>query len=178
MQRKLIVSIVMFGICTSASIAADTPKALSVTSTAIAEGVTIPKKYTKDGDDVSPPLSWSKGPDGTKSYAIDCEDPDAPGGTWWHWIMFNLAPEATSLAENQAKSASSAQGVLQGSNDFHKPGYNGPAPPAGKVHHYYFKVMALDTKLSLSENADKDAFKKALKGHVLAEGRLTGVYKR
>lgn len=183
MQSKLLftqaISITSILFCAAAIAAfAEVPKALTVTSSAISEGATLPKKYTGDGADVSPPLSWSAGPSGTKSYALSCEDPDAPWGTWWHWIMFNIAPETRQVSENVPKVAALAQGVWQGQNDFHKPGYNGPAPPAGKLHHYQFKVMALDTMLTLSADSNKDAFKKALKGHVLAEGQLTGVYKR
>jgi Raf kinase inhibitor-like YbhB/YbcL family protein len=176
---KKAISVVSIIFCTGASVAfAQTAAPLSLKSSAISEGAAVPKKYTGDGADVSPPLAWSTGPSGTKCYALSCEDPDAPSGTWWHWIIFNISPETTQLGENLAKTPTLAQGVLQGSNDFHKPGYNGPAPPAGKLHHYQFKVMALDSMLSLKADCNKDAFKKALKGHVLAEGQLTGVYQR
>ncbi len=160
------------------SVKASEPATLSVKSSAIADGTSIAKKYTGDGEDFSPPLSWSKGPANTKSYAISCEDPDAPVGTWWHWIIFNLSPNTTSLAENVPKVALLQNGASQGLNDFGKYGYNGPAPPGGKVHHYLFKVVALDTTLSLKKNADKNAYEQAIKGHVLARGELTGTYKR
>lgn len=158
--------------------AAESKNALSVSSTAISPGAAIDKKFTGDGADVSPPLSWSAGPAATKSYAISCEDPDAPLGTWWHWILFNITPQTHQVSENVPKVAKLAGGVTQGANDFGKPGYNGPSPPPGKVHHYVFKVMALDTVLNLKPNCDKDAFKKALNAHILAEGQLVGTYKR
>lgn len=161
-----------------AQVHAAEPTKLKVTSTAITEGATVPKKYTGDGEDFSPPLAWSVGPAGTKSYAISCEDPDAPGGTWWHWIIFNISPKTQQLGENVPKVSVLAQGVGQGKSDFDKPGYNGPAPPPGKLHHYEFKVVALDYVLTLSPQATKESYKKAIKGHVLAEGKLTGTYKR
>lgn len=157
---------------------ANAAQRLAVTSSVLKEGATIDKKYTGDGADVSPPLAWSKGPAGTKSYAITCEDPDAPMGTWWHWILFNLKPDTQSLGENVPKVPTLAGGVGQSSNDFRKLGYNGPAPPPGKLHHYLFKVKALDTVLSLKPKSGKQEFSEAIKSHVLAEGQLTGVYKR
>jgi Raf kinase inhibitor-like YbhB/YbcL family protein len=157
---------------------ANAAQKLAVTSTAIKEGASIDKKYTEDGADFSPPLAWSKGPAGTKCYAISCEDPDAPMGTWWHWIIFNISPSTQVLGENVPKVPALAGGVEQGSNDFRKIGYNGPAPPPGKVHHYLFKVVALDTLLNFKGVIRKEAYADAIKGHVLAEGQLTGVYKR
>lgn len=179
LSSKLIYSAFFLFISSSASpvpmFAADS---LRVTSSAFSQNSSIPKKYTGDGDDVSPPLSWTAGPPKTKSYALSCEDPDAPSGTWWHWILFNMSPGTTVLGEAVPKVAQMAQGVGQGANDFHKPGYNGPAPPAGKVHHYNFKVRALDTMLTIRPNCSKEAYEAAIKGHVLAEGQLTGVYQR
>lgn len=175
-RLAVFVALVASSLCsTLPSVAA--ASGMSVTSSAFSEGATVPRKYTGDGEDVSPPLSWTPTAQ-AKSYAISCEDPDAPAGTWWHWILFNIGPDTHQLGEGVPKVATMAKGVLQGSNDFHKPGYNGPAPPPGKVHHYIFKVMALDTMLALKADCGKEAFKRALKGHVLAEGQLTGVYKR
>ena len=151
---------------------------LNVQSSAIKDGAVVPKKHTGDGEDNSPALAWSAGPAGTKSYALTCEDPDAPGGTWWHWILFNISPETQQLGEKVPKVAKLAQGVTQGNNDFGKPGYNGPAPPPGKLHHYQFKVVALDTVLSLPPGCNKEAYKQAIKGHVLAEGQVVGTYQR
>lgn len=151
---------------------------LSVTSTAFKSGACVPKKYTGDGQDFSPPIAWSKGPVSTKSYAISCLDPDAPVGTWWHWIIFNINPKTQQFYENIPKTSKLAEGICQGLNDFQKPGYNGPAPPPGTLHHYHFKVIALDCLLKLAPSANKDAYTNAIKGHVLAEGELVGTYKR
>lgn len=172
------ISLISLILCTSSAALAEPAGTLTVTSSAFKEGDTIPKKFTGDGADISPPFAWAAGPVGTKSYALSCEDPDAPGGTWWHWILFNVAPETNQLGESISKSGEVKGVGLQGLNDFHKDGYNGPAPPAGKLHHYHFKIMALDTMLSLGPHAAKVAFIKAVKGHVLAEGQITGVYKR
>lgn len=151
---------------------------LTVTSKTITEGKTIPTKNTGDGKDISPDLTWSKPPATAKSIAITCEDPDAPGGTWFHWILFNLKPTTTVLNENVAKTGSLPDGSAQGVNDFGKPGYNGPAPPKGQEHRYNFKVFALDTKLDLKALCNKKQFYEALSGHVVGRGKLTGLYKR
>jgi len=177
-NRMVLVSLIFA--CGSGNIlpgSAETAK-LSVSSSALSEGAVVPKKYTGEGDDSSPPLIWSKGPSGTQSYAVCCEDPDAPGGTWWHWIVYNIAADTTQLPASLPKSASLEHGILQGRNDFRKTGYNGPLPPPGKLHHYQYKVKALDTLLKLSPNASKAQFASALRGHVLAEGQLTSTYKR
>jgi Raf kinase inhibitor-like YbhB/YbcL family protein len=151
---------------------------LSLSSTALSDGTAVPKKYTGEGEDSSPPLAWSRGPSGTKSYALSCEDPDAPGGTWWHWMVYNISADTTQLESGLAKTASLEHGIMQGRNDFRKTGYNGPLPPPGKLHHYEFKIRALDTMLNLAPNAGKAQFTGALRGHVLAEGQLTCTYKR
>src|SRR5262249_55269963 len=118
---------------------------MQVTSTAFREGETIPKPHTGDGKDVSPPLSWSGVPEGAKSLALICDDPDAPVGDWVHWVLFNLPPETRSLSEGVSGKAGMPKGARQGNNDFKKPGYGGPAPPKGKPHRYFFKLYALDT---------------------------------
>ncbi len=162
------------------AIAADKPKVevLTVTSSAVKEGKSIPVENSGEGKDTAPDLSWSKAPARAKSIAITCEDPDAPGGTWFHWILFNLEPEATKLAAGTEKKASLPGGVGQGINDFGKVGYNGPMPPKGSEHHYQFKVFALDTKLDLKPECNKTQFYQALSGHVIGRGKLTGLYKR
>ncbi len=151
---------------------------LKVTSTAFGDGKAIPKKYTGDDKDVSPALQWSAPPAGTKSIAISCEDPDAPVGIWWHWIIYNIPPDVKSLKEGIEKTETLANGASQGTNDFKKVGYNGPAPPPGAMHHYHFKVVALDTKLLLKPGCTKTEFAGALRGHVLGSGELTGTYSR
>lgn len=161
----------------SAAQAAKSDK-LSVSSSAFAEGAVVPKLYTGDGKDISPALSWNGAPATTKSLALTVEDPDAPGGTWFHWIIFNIPAGEKGLKENVAKTPTLSNGAVQGRNDFDKTGYNGPAPPKGPLHHYQFKMVALDTKLSLKPNCSKDDYYKAIKGHILASGTLTGTYSR
>lgn len=151
---------------------------LTVTSKTVQEGKSIPINHTGDGKDISPELSWSKAPATAKSIAVTCEDPDAPGGVWFHWIVFNLPPTTTNLKEGVDKKAALAGGGEQGTNDFDKLGYNGPAPPKGSEHHYQFKVFALDQKLDLKPGCDKKQFYKAAAGHVVGRGKLTGLYKR
>ena len=162
----------------NAATAAEPGKSLNVSSSDLAQGATVARKNIRSGDNISPQLSWSEGPAETKSYALTCTDPDAPGGTWWHWIIFNIPKTAKRLSDNVAKNATLADGSMPGSNDFKKIGYDGPAPPPGKLHHYEFKVMALDTTLALKAGCDKEAFKAAVKGHVLAEGQLTGTFEK
>lgn len=151
---------------------------LTVSSKAFTEGSTIPKEFTADGNDVSPGITWSEVPKGTKSLAITCEDPDAPAGTWFHWIVYDIPPTTTRMKQGVVKRPDLPEGIKQGTNDFGKSGYNGPSPPKGPVHHYHFKVFALDSKLSLKAGADKRAFYSAIKGKVLGQGMLTGLYQR
>jgi Raf kinase inhibitor-like YbhB/YbcL family protein len=152
--------------------------ALTVTSTAFKEGESIPKQHTGDGKDTSPPLHWTAPPSGTKSLALICDDPDAPRGTWVHWVLFNLPADTHGLPEGVPAHGTIDNGAVQGKNDFRKLGYGGPAPPPGKPHRYFFKLYALDTVLTLSAGATKADVAAAMKGHVLDEGQLMGVYKR
>jgi Raf kinase inhibitor-like YbhB/YbcL family protein len=151
--------------------------AIKVTSTAFSEGQMIPKQYTCDGEDISPPITWSGVPDGAKSIALICDDPDAPMGTWVHWVLFNVSPKTEGLAEGVSSSKTLENGGNHGTNDFRKFGYGGPCPPGG-THRYYFKVYALDTLLDLDPGITKADLVKAMKGHILAEGQLMGRYKR
>jgi len=152
---------------------------MQVTSTAFQEGQAIPKKYTGDGDDVSPPLQWSGAPAGTKAFALICDDPDAPRAEpWVHWVLYDLPGDVHELPEAVPTSGSSPRGGAQGRNDFGNPGYGGPAPPRGKPHRYYFKIYALDAPLGLKAGATKNQVEQAMKGHLLAEGQLMGTYKR
>ncbi len=151
---------------------------LTLTSPAFAEGAAIPKKYTGDGQDFSPPLKWSDVPAGTKSLALICDDPDAPVGNWVHWVLYDLPPTATELVEGLPVSATLSNGARQGVNDFRKLGYGGPAPPRGKPHRYFFKIYALDVELSLKPGTRKPDLEAAMKGHILAEGQLMGTYQR
>lgn len=150
---------------------------LKVSTNAFAGGASIPVKYTADGDDIAPALTWSTPPAKTKSIAICVVDTDAPRGDWWHWILYGLDAKATELKEATPKTATAA-GATQGQNDFGKTGYNGPSPPKGKVHHYYFRVFALDKMLSEKPGIDKVAFEKAIAGHILASGEAVGTYIR
>ncbi len=154
------------------------PAKLSIQSSdGIQEAQPIPKKFTADGEDHSPSLSWSKVPAGTKSIAITLTDPDAPRGTWWHWILFNLRADLSRI-DRLEKSPTLANGAIHGKNDFGKTGYNGPDPPPGKMHHYFYRVLALDIVLPLKPNCSKQEFNQAIQGHVLAEGDLVGTYQR
>jgi Raf kinase inhibitor-like YbhB/YbcL family protein len=146
--------------------------ALQVTSPVFTEGETIPRKFTCDAENVSPPLAWSGAPPGTQSFALIADDPDAPVGTWVHWVLYDLPGKTAALPEG-------VKGIgLEGVNDFRKPGYGGPCPPRGTPHRYYFKVYALDTQLGLKPGAGKRDVERAMQGHVLAQGVLIGKYGR
>jgi Raf kinase inhibitor-like YbhB/YbcL family protein len=149
---------------------------IEVTSTAFEDGQPVPEKYSGQGDNVSPPLQWSDVPQQTKSLALICEDPDSPSGTFTHWLVYNLPPTTASLDENVPKGQSMVYGFLQGKNDFGNVGYGGPAPPAGKVHHYLFKVYALDIILLVPAGGDRSDLLSAMNGHIIGEGDLTGTF--
>ena len=150
---------------------------MSVTSSAFKEGQMIPAKYTCDGQNISPPLKWESAPQGTKSFALISDDPDAPVGTWVHWVMWNIPADANELAENIRPVKELPNGSKQGISSFRQYGYGGPCPPSG-THRYYFKIYALDTMLELSGNTTKQNLLEAMKGHILAEGSLMGKYQR
>jgi len=153
--------------------------AFILTSAAFKDGAPIPGKYTCDGGDVSPPLTWSGAPAGTRSVALIADDPDAPGGTWVHWVLYNLPVEVSELPENIAKVESlDLGGARQGRNDFRRPGYGGPCPPPGPAHRYFFKLYALDTRLELKAGAQKKDVEAAMEGHVLGSAQLMGTYAR
>lgn len=148
------------------------------TTAAFPEGGMIPKKYTCDGADLSPALKWADPPEGTKSFALIVDDPDAPVGTWTHWIAWNIPASSTGIPEGVAKFETLADGTRQGKNDFKRFGYGGPCPPPGKPHHYFFKLYALGTKLGLDAAATRNDLERAMKSHVLAEAQLMGKYGR
>jgi Raf kinase inhibitor-like YbhB/YbcL family protein len=150
---------------------------IKVTSSAFAEGGLIPPKYTCDGDDVSPPLTWESVPDGAKSVALVCDDPDAPMGTFVHWVLYNLPAGVRELSESVPTDATLPSGAKQGISGFGRPGYGGPCPPGG-THRYFFKLYALDTLVELPSGARKADLLGAMKGHILAQGQLMGKYKR
>jgi Raf kinase inhibitor-like YbhB/YbcL family protein len=151
---------------------------MQLTSSAFHEGGEIPSKYTCDQHNVSPPLKWSGVPTGSKALALIAEDPDAPGGTWTHWVLYDLEPATTELPEDMPKSQFVPGHGKQGLNDFKHLGYGGPCPPLGKPHRYYFKLYALDAPLDLKPGASKKEVEKTMGKHVLAEGQLMGTYKR
>jgi Raf kinase inhibitor-like YbhB/YbcL family protein len=150
---------------------------MNITSTAFNEGETIPRKYTCDGQDISPPLSWSGAPSGTKTFALIADDPDAPGGTWVHWVMYNIPAGTTALQEGVPASKTLSDGSVQGINDFKKIGYGGPCPPGG-THRYFFKLYALSGSVDIGGGATKDQLLPAMEGKILGETRLMGTYSR
>ena len=150
---------------------------LDIKSTAFGEGDSIPKQYTCDGADISPQLSWSQPPEGTGSMVLICDDPDAPMGTWVHWVLYGLSPDTLEISEGIPDDKEVLGGAKHGVNDFRKYGYGGPCPPGG-THRYFFKLYAVDTEVDLDPGATKDEVIDAIKGHVLAEGQLMGRYSR
>jgi Raf kinase inhibitor-like YbhB/YbcL family protein len=151
---------------------------MRISTTAFGDGQPIPQQHTGDGSDLSPPLAWSDAPAATKAFALIADDPDAPRGTWVHWVLFNLPSDATSLAEGVPPTKTLPNGARQGTNDFGKIGYGGPAPPRGKPHRYFFKLYALDATLSLAEGATKAQLEVAMRGHVLEQAQVMGTYQR
>jgi len=148
--------------------------ALTITSPAFKEGETIPKEFTCSGADKSPELKWSDAPAGTVAFVLIMDDPDAPMGTWDHWILYNVGGDATGLAA----AAAQPDGAAGGLNSWKKTGYGGPCPPPGKPHRYFFKLYALDAKLDLKGSPDKAAVEAAMKGHILGEAKLMGKFAR
>jgi len=150
---------------------------MELKSSAFATGGMIPTKYTCDGPDVSPPLSWSDVPAAAKTLALIADDPDAPMGTWVHWVAWNIPPNARGLEEGVPKKDSLPNGMKQGMTDFRSIGYGGPCPPSG-THRYFFKLYALDTSLNLPPSTTKKDLEKAMQGHLLQRGELLGKYAR
>ncbi len=150
---------------------------IKITSSAFEDGGLIPAKYTCDGADMSPPLQWDVVPEGTKSIAVICDDPDAPMGTFVHWVIFGLPADTRELAENIPSDETLPSGAKQGTSDFGRIGYGGPCPPSG-THRYFFKIYALDTEVDLAAGASKRELLEAMEGHILGQGQLIGKYKR
>ena len=151
---------------------------LIITSPSFAAGGSIPAKYSCEGANVSPALEWSGTPPAAKSLALICEDPDAPAGTWTHWVLFNLPASTTALPEKMDTAPTLPSGAKQGTNDFQKTGYGGPCPPPGKPHRYFFRLYALNTELALKPGATRKDLLRAMEHHVVAEGQLVGTYQR
>lgn len=152
--------------------------AFTLSSTAFKAGAEIPKQYTCDGADLSPALSWSGAPAGTKCFALIADDPDAPVGTWIHWVLYDLPSTAAELPQGVPADDTLASGARNGVNDFRKAGYGGPCPPPGKPHRYFFKLYALDAPTNLKPRATKADVLRAIEGHVLGQAELMGTYKR
>ena len=150
---------------------------MEIKSPAFAHGDSIPPKYTCDGADVSPPLSFAGVPAGAKSLALIADDPDAPAGTWVHWVVWNIPAGAKSLEEGVPAREALPNGARQGINDFRRIGYGGPCPPSG-THRYFFKLYALDTMLDLPASTTKQDLEKGMQGHTLAQAELMGRYRR
>ena len=145
---------------------------LKIASLAFQDNGAIPRQYTCDGQDINPPLMIENIPQGTKSLALIVDDPDAPMGIWVHWVLWNIPPNVKEIKENAVPA-----GAIEGMNDFRRHPYGGPCPPSG-THRYFFKVYALDTMLGISPDANKADLEKAMKGHILGQGELIGLYKR
>jgi Raf kinase inhibitor-like YbhB/YbcL family protein len=151
---------------------------LRVISSDFAHGERIPQRHTCDGEDASPRLEWSGVPVETRSFALICDDPDAPRGTWLHWTLYNLSAEAVQLEAGVPPLPELPSGARQGMTDFGKVGYGGPCPPPGKPHRYFFRLYALGAVLNLAPGVKRAELEAAMKDHVLATGTLMGTYER
>ena len=152
--------------------------ALSLRSSAIESGSRISREYTCDGRDISPPLRWDNAPSGTRSFALICDDPDAPMGTWVHWVIYNIPAGSSQLPEAVPTTEKLDSGAWQGTNDFGRFGYGGPCPPRGKPHRYFFHLYALDIELSGREGMTKKDLLAEMKSHILETAEFHGLYGR
>ena len=175
----------LFGFCLlvfdsthSAAVAGGKDKRITVKSPAFAPGGTIPARYTCSGKNVSPALQWDQIPSGTRSICLICDDPDAPAGTWVHWVMFDIPDSAKGLPEGVPQSEGTAAGARQGKNDFGNLGYGGPCPPSGRAHRYFFRLYALDRLIGRNPGISRADLDEAMKGHILAWGELMGTFQR
>ena len=150
---------------------------ISLKSTSFKDGEMIPTRYTCDGEDISPELAWESIPEGCQTLAIICDDPDAPMGTWVHWIIYNIPADLTGLEEGIPPDDTLPSGAKQGNNGWNRIGYGGSCPPGG-THRYFFKIYALDTELDFESGATKSQLINAMEGHILAQGQLMGRYSR
>ena len=152
--------------------------AFSISTSAFKPGGSIPPEFTADGRDVSPALSWENPPAGTQSLALVCDDPDAPVGTWVHWVLWNIPASARALPQGVPAVKVLADGSAQGKNDFGRIGYGGPSPPRGKPHRYFFRLYALGQKLTLAAGASRKQLDAAMAGRILGAAELIGTYGR
>lgn len=151
---------------------------MELKSRSFQNGQTIPKKHTCDGPDISPQLEWDNVPEGTVSFAIIMEDPDAPSGTWVHWLVYDLPAETRALPEGLASTETLPRGGAQGRNDFGRVGYGGPCPPPGRPHRYFFRLYALNSRVNLPPGASKEELVRAMEGRIKDEAHLVGKYGR
>ena len=152
--------------------------AFAIVSSSFSPGEGIPRDFTADGRDVSPVLAWQNVPVGTRTFALICDDPDAPAGTWVHWLIWNLPASARSLPQGVPSARTLPDGSAQGKNDFGRIGWGGPSPPAGKPHRYFFRLYALKEKLTLPPNASRKELDFAMRGLIIATAEVFGTYKR
>ena len=180
LSPTLLIPVLSCGHPSSGSAQAKEPahSSFRIESTAFKEGAFIPVRFTCQGENVSPPLTWTDPPRGTRSFALIVEDPDAPAGTWTHWVVYSLPAQGRAMNENTPKQGELPTGGMQGTSSFGSVGYGGPCPPPGKAHRYFFRLYALDTVLNLQAGAHKSEVLAALKGHVLGEAQLMGRFKR
>ena len=170
-MKKIVFLLILLSFCGQAF-------AFEVESPAFINKGYIPDRYTCDGQDFSPSLKWDKIPSGTKSLVIICDDPDAPFKIWVHWVLFNIPADVKAIEENISKERLTELEIVEGLNDSGRLGYNGPCPPQGKPHRYFFKLYALDEMLSLEEGITKKEVVEAMQGHILAETKVIGLYQR
>jgi len=175
---NLALTVTLIFLAASVSVATDSPGKLELTTMAFRPGRTIPTQFTCSGVNISPSLSWNHPPPRTQSFVLIVDDPDAPAGTWVHWVMYNLPASARKLPEHVPPGTAVAGGGKQGVNDFPTNGYGGPCPPPGKPHRYFFRLYALDTVLNLRAPVHRRDVDSAMKGHVLAQAELMGTFGR
>jgi Raf kinase inhibitor-like YbhB/YbcL family protein len=180
LRFMLFAAFAALGLPSQPAVFAQTGGAMSfqISSASFSANEMIPKKFACDGSDASPQLSWTGAPGSTRTFALIMDDPDAPVGTWVHWVLYNLPANAKELHEGVEKQEQLSNGALQGRNDFRKIGYGGPCPPPGKPHRYFFKLYALDAKLDLKPGASKADVERAMKPHILGQAQLVGRYGR
>jgi len=156
----------------------EAPKSMTLTSEAFIQGQTLRRTYTADGADVSPAVQWDHDPVGTKSFAVICRDVDAPGGTFIHWLVYNIPGTASGVLEGLPRQETLNDGSIQGTNDFHGTGCSGPKPPSGKTHNHHFELHALDAMLPIETGVNADRLLELMNGHILATAKLMGTYRR
>lgn len=187
MKRILLLTAIVLSACAPSAaatepaisdpLAMEDAMTIELTSPAFAQGQPIPVTYTCKGEDISPALAWGEPPAGTQSFALIMDDPDAPVGTWVHWVLFNIPASARGLPETFPTDASLPDGSLSGKNSWGRTGYGGPCPPSG-THRYFFKLYALDEPLAINAGADKGELEKAMVGHILATAELMGTFSK